>query len=293
VRPTSDARRLGALGATLLAGDVTQKASLVSGMKGCDWVAHLAGCYEFWLPDPAVFTRVNIEGTRNVLEAALEAGVSKVVDVSTVATYGDAAWPITEATPMGRRWPTEYSRTKAEGERIARRLHAERGLPLVLLHPGAILGAHDPKPTGRYLRDLALGRMPAQVLTNHPFPFVHVRDVCQALLKALEKPDNIGQSYLVAAENLTFGAVNRIVAELSGRRLPIVTLPDAVAKAMAYGLTSAASLTRRPPWWGLSSDQVRLMRWGLEVDGSKATRELGIVYTPVREAIREALAALD
>jgi len=160
------------------------------------------------------------------------------------------------------------------------------------------VGLPDPKQSvlklyGQEVNLFKMGRMPAQVLTNHPFPFVHVRDVCQALLKALEKPDNIGQSYLVAAENLTFGAVNRIVAELSGRRLPIVTLPDAVAKAMAYGLTSASSLTRRPPWWGLSSDQVRLMRWGLEVDGSKATRELGIVYTPVREAIREALAALD
>jgi len=261
-------------------------------MKGCDWVAHLAGCYEFWLPDPSVFARVNIEGTRNVLEAVLEAGVSKVVDVSTVATFGDAAWPVTEATPMGRRWPTEYSRTKAEGERIARRLHAEQGLPLVLIHPGAVLGPHDPKPTGRYLRQLARGRMPAQVLTNHPFPFVHVRDVCQAILKALETPENVGQSYLVVAENLTFGAINRMVAELSGRRLPIVTLPDFVATTMARGLTAAANLTRRPPWLGLSSDQARLMRWGLEVDGSLAARELGIVYTPVREAIREALTTI-
>jgi dihydroflavonol-4-reductase len=292
VRPTSDVRRLQALGAALLPGDVTDKASLAGGMKGCDWVAHLAGCYEFWLPDPAVFTRVNIEGTRNVLEAALEAGVSKVVDVSTAVTYGDAAWPVTEASPMGRRWPTEYSRTKAEGERIARALHAQRGLPLVLVQPGAVLGPNDPKPTGRYLRDLVRGRMPAQVLTGQPFPFVHVRDVCQAVLKALEKPGTVGQSYLVAAENLTFGAINCIVAELSGRRLPIVTLPDAVTCTMARGLTLVASLTRRPPWLGLSSDQARLMRWGLEVDGSKATRELGIVYTPVREAIREALAAI-
>ncbi len=292
VRPTSDVRGLEALGATLFPGDVTHKASLLSGMRGCDWVVHLAGCYEFWVPDPAIFTRVNVDGTRNVLEAVLETGVSKVVDVSTVATYGDAAWPATEATPMGRRWPTEYSRTKAEGERIARRLHAERGLPLVLIRPGAVLGPNDPKPTGRYLRDLARGRMPAQVLTGHPFPFVHVRDICQAIVKALEKPDNIGQSYVVAAENLTFGAINRIVAELSGRRLPLVTLPDVAVTAMASVLTSAAHLTRRPPWLGLSSDQVRLMRWGLEVDGSKAARDLGIVYTPVREAIREALAAI-
>lgn len=293
VRPSSDVRRLQALGVTLLPGDVAGRATLARGMQGCDWVVHLAGCYDFWLPDPAVYTQVNVDGTRNVLEAVLEAGVAKVVDVSTVAAYGDAPWPVTEATPMGRRWPTEYSRTKAEGERIARALHAERGLPLVLIHPGAVLGPHDPKPTGRYLRDLARGRMPAQVLTRHPFPFVHVRDVCQAILRALEKPGNVGQSYLVVAENLTFGAVNRLVAELSGRRLPLVTLPDAVTCTMARGLTGLASLTRRPPWLGLSNDQARLMRWGAEVDGSKAARELGIVYTPVREAIREALAALD
>jgi len=292
VRPTSDVRRLQASGATLAPGDVTDKASLVKGMQGCTWAAHLAGCYDFWLPGPSVYAKVNIDGTRNVLEAVLEAGVSKVVDVSTVATYGDAPWPVTEATPLGRRWPTEYSRTKAEGERIARQLHAERGVPLVLVHPGAVLGPHDPKPTGRYLRNLVRGRMPAQVLTKHPFPFVHVRDVCQAILRALERPDNIGQSYLVVAENLTFGAVNRIVAELSGRRLPLITLPDGVVTAMAHGLTAVAGLTRRAPWLGLSRDQARLMRWGLEADGGKAARELGIAYTPVREAIREALATL-
>jgi len=292
VRSASDVRGLRAAGALLAAGDVTDKPSLLSGMRGCGWVVHLAGCYDFWARDPAVFTRVNVDGTRNVLETALETRVSKVIDVSTVATYGDAPWPATEATPMGRRWPTEYSRTKAEGERIARRLREEKGLPLVLVHPAAVLGPHDPKPTGRYLRDLARGRMPAQVLTGHPFPFVHVRDVCQAILRALEKPDTIGESYIVAAENLTFGQVNGMVAELSGRRLPLITLPDFLTSAMASVLTSASRLTRRPPWLGLSSDQVRLMRWGIEVDGSKAARDLGIVYTPVREAIREALAAL-
>jgi len=194
---------------------------------------------------------------------------------------------------MGRRWPTEYSRTKAEGERVARQLHAEKGLPLVLVQPGGVLGPGDTKATARYVRNLVQGRMPAQVLTTHPFPFVHVRDVCEAIVRALEKPDNIGESYLLVSENMTFGEMNRIVAEVTGRRLPALTLPDFVTTAMAYVLTAVANVTKRPPWLDLSTDQAALMRWGLVADGSKATRELGLAYTPVREAIREALTARD
>jgi dihydroflavonol-4-reductase len=154
------------------------------------------------------------------------------------------------------------------------------------------MGPNDPKATGRYVRSLVQGKMPAQVLTNCPFPFVHVRDVAEAIVKALEKEKNEGEKYLVAAENLTFGEINRMVSEITGVRLPRLTLPDALTVAGAYGATFLANLTGRPPMLDMSVEQIRMMKQGMKVDGRKAMRELGISYTPIRTALEEILTSM-
>ena len=102
VRETSDVSTLEEVGATLVRGDVTDKDSVLEGMRGCDWVANLANVYSFWEPDKRVYTEVNVEGTRNVMECALEMGVTKVVHVSTMATYGKPAdVPFVEESAAG------------------------------------------------------------------------------------------------------------------------------------------------------------------------------------------------
>ena len=290
-RRTSDVGTLKEIGATIVTGDVTEKGSLLAGMQGCDWVANLANLFLFWVRDEQVYTEVNVEGTRNVMESALETGVAKVVHVSSAAVWGKTDWPISEATPMGAQRASQYARTKYEGDRIAWRLHQERGLPLVMVYPTAVIGADDPKATGRYIKNLVRRRMPAQVLTNAPFSFVYVGDVCAAILRALEKEGNIGEKYLVSGANLTFGEINRLVREVAGVRLPFLRLPDVVTALNARFLTGVANLTKRPPWLDLSVDQVGLMKQGFVVDGRKAERELGIHYTPIRQALEEAIAS--
>lgn len=290
-RETSDVSTLKALGVTIARGDVTDKASLLRGMAGCDWVANLANLFLFWVPDERVYTDVNIDGTRNVMESALETGVAKVVHVSSAAVWGKVDGPISEATPMGTKRASQYARTKYEGDRIAWRLHAERGLPLVVIYPAAVVGANDPKATGRYIKNVAQRKMPAQVLTDAPFCFVHVGDVCQAILRTLEKEGNIGEKYLVNGANLTFGEINQLVSELAGARLPALRLPDGLTAFNARFVTALSNVTKRPPWLDLSVDQVALMRQGFVVDGSKAERELGLRYTPIRRALEEAIAS--
>ncbi len=123
IRPTSHVHILEELGATLIVGDVTDRKSLHAGMKGCDWVMHLANVYSFWEPNRQIYTEVNIEGTRNVMECALEAEVTKVVHVSTALVYGKPAdYPFTEKSPVGPVWFSEYARTKYAGDLIAREL---------------------------------------------------------------------------------------------------------------------------------------------------------------------------
>jgi dihydroflavonol-4-reductase len=292
VRPASDARRIEATGALLVRGDLGSRDSLLEGMKGCDWVIHVAAAYSFWEPDPRIYREVNVEGARNVMECALEAGVSKVVQVGTVVAWGRSAQaPVTEETPPGPVRFSEYARTKHEGELIAWRLRETKGLPLVVVMPGGVFGPGDPKATGRYIRDLVEGRMPARVFEKCPFPWVHVRDVAEGILRAAAKEGNAGEKYFLVAENLTFGQINRMISEISGARLPRMRLPAGLAMAGAHLLTAVARLTGKPPMLGMSVDQIRTMKEGLIVDGGKAARELGIRYTPIRTAIEDEIAS--
>lgn len=292
VRKTSDVSKLKELDVHLVVGDVTDKGSLIEGMKGCDWVAHLASTFEFWIRDKKAYADANISGMRNVMESVVESGIKKVVSVSTAAVYGNAKWPIREETPVGDYRASEYARTKYDGDLIAWRMYENDKLPLVVIYPGAVIGPDDPKAAGRYIRNFALGKMPAQVLTRSLFPFVHVRDVCEAVLKALEKEDNIGEKYLIIQCNRTFGEVNRMISEISGTPLPVLKLPDFMTTFGALMATGLSKITGRPPILDLSVDQIDLMKLGYRFDGSKAERELGLKYTPIRTAFQDAIASL-
>lgn len=279
-------------GVELVAGDVTDPQSVRRGLAGCEGVVHLANVYSFWEKDPGVYRRVNVEGTRHVLEAALEAGVSRVVHISSAVIFGKPAGrPFTDETPPGPGRFSEYARTKYEGDRLAWALHGQ-GLPLVVLYPCGVLGAGDPKGSGQYLADLVRRRMPAAVLPDAVLTWVHVADVAEAIALAMDKPGIEGKGYIIGKEQLSLGQFNQLVRELSGTPLPRLTLPDGVVMPLAWLLTGLSRLTGRPPLWGLAVDQVRTAREGFFAEGSRAERELGLVYTPIREAFDEAIAEL-
>jgi len=288
-RETSNTQLLKEAGVDILIGDVTDKSSLQKGMEGCDCVAHLASSFVFWSPNNQVFYDVNIKGTRNVMESALEKGVSKVVYVSTAAVYGNAEWPITEETPVGSKRASKYVRTKYEGDLIAWDLYEKKNLPLVVIYPSAVIGANDPKAAGQYIKKFAQGRMPAQVLTKFYFPFVHVKDVAEAIVRALEKENNVGEKYIVSAENHTWGEFNQMISDISGRKLPLLKLPTWMTMMNSYVFTGIAKLVRKPPIWDMSVDQMSLSKQNFKIDGTKVERELGIKYTPIRDGIKEAI----
>jgi len=290
VRPRSATSFIQGLGARLVRGDLTDKPSLVAGLAGADWLLSVGAAYSFWARDRRSYRQVNVAGVRNVMEAALETSVSKVIHISSVVVYGKpTVSPVTEDVPPGPLRFSEYAQTKYEGDLVAWALHAERGLPLVMVYPGGVLGPDDPKPSGQYIQSLVRGQMPATILDDATFPFVHVNDVADGVVRAAETPGNIGARYILVAENLTFGAINQLVAEAAGIRLPRMRMPDAMAVGTAALLTGLARVTRRPPLFGLSLDQVRTMGHSPVFDGHKAERELGMTYTPVREAIRGAV----
>jgi dihydroflavonol-4-reductase len=290
VRETSDVSTLEEVGAILATGDVTDKDSVLEGMRGCDWVVNLANVYTFWEPEERIYTEVNVEGTRNVMECALETDASKVVHVSSMVVYGKPAdVPFTEDSPVGPVRFSEYAETKYQGELAAWNLYESRGLPLVMVYPAAILGPGDHKATGEYIQDLIHRRRPATAFHDSIMTYVHVRDVAEAIVRALEKEDNIGEKYLIGKERLVVGDFMDMVCEISQVPPPRVQLPDSVVLATARLLTGLANLTKKTPYLGV--DWCRTAKEGFQGEGGKAERELGLTYTPIRQAIEEAIAS--
>lgn len=290
-RRTSNTRELKELGAHIVIGDVTDRVSLSEGMRGCDWVFNLANVFSWWEPDKNIYRRVNVEGTRNVMECALEADVSKVVHVSSIVVWGNPEEsPLREETPVAPVRRSEYSRTKYEGDQIAWQLYREKGLPLVMIYPCGVVGSGDPKLSGETIKRLIEGRLPARVFDNVICTYVHVRDVTEGILKAAEKRSNLGEKYIIGNARLTFGEYYALVSDVSGVAPPRLHMPDPVVLFNARVLTWIADRIKRPPLWGISSDAMRTSHDGIIADGSKAERELGLVYTPIRKAIEDEVA---
>jgi len=294
IRKTSNTSYLKKLNVTVVEGDLTDKKSLLEGMKDCDSVINIAALYSLWEPNKKIYSEINITGTRNVMECALEAGIKKVVHISTAGVYGKPKEePFTEESPVGPIQYSEYFKTKYEGELIAWDLYEKKGLPLVVIYPVCVLGAGDTKASGRYIQDLINRKLPATVFKDAIFTFVYIKDVAQAIVNALEKENNIGEKYLVGNYRYTWGEINKMVSEVSGVPLPKISMPDFLTMTNAYMLTGLANIIKKPPIWGMAIDQMKVMKAGFSVDGSKAERELGIKYTPIRAALKEAINSIN
>ena len=293
VRKTSDTAIPEKVGAELFIGDITDRSSVKLAVSGIDAVIHLANIYDFWIPHKKDFHAVNVEGTINVLEESLDAHVSKVIHVCTLGSYGiPDEKPFTEKSSPAKTRTSLYFETKYQGGMLAWKLHEEKDLPLVMVYPSAVTGPGDNKPSGRYVYAMAKGKMPAQVFSNSVITWVDVRDVAEVIVRALEKKDNIGEKYFVGAEMLSFAEFNKIISGCSGVSLPRIKMPSWMAMMSGACLTFFADIFKIQPMLGMSSDQMRTMKYGFSADCSKVTRELDIQYMPIRKSLEDAIAAM-
>ena len=195
---TSFLNKLSNKNITIVEGDLTDIQSLLNGMKGCDAVINIAALYTLWEPNKKIYSKINIEGTKNVMECSLKSGIKKIVHISTMGVFGKPSEePFNEKTPAGPTQVSEYFRTKYEGDRIAWDLFEKKGLPLVVIYPVCVLVPGDPNASANYIQNLINRRLPATVFKDSIFSFVCVKDVAQAIVNALEKENNIGEKYLV------------------------------------------------------------------------------------------------
>ena len=289
---TSQAEAFRKLGVEFSQGDVTHKASILQGMSACDWVVNLANIYSFWEPDKRLYSDVNIDGTQNVMECALEAGVTKVIHISTALIYGKPAdRPFTEESVVGPIRFSTYAQTKYEGDLRVWEMFEKKSLPVVVFYPAGVLGAGNPKAPGLYIQDLIDHRLPVTVFNDSVMVWVHVRDVAEAITRALEKDNNIGEKYLLGSDPLRMQQFNEIIRDITGISLPKLRMPDSLVMINAALLTGLANLTKKAPMWGMATDSMRVLKEGLCFDGSKAERELGFIYSPIHDAIEEEISA--
>jgi dihydroflavonol-4-reductase len=284
VRPSSKIRELDA---EPVAGDLRDPASLERAAAGCGLVFHVAADYRLWAADERELYSSNVDGTRNVLQAARNAGVDRVVYTSTVGCIGvpldgegNEDCPVSLDGMMGA-----YKRSKFLAERAALEF-AAAGLPVVIVNPTAPIGDHDikPTPTGKIVLDFLKGDMPAFIDTG--LNVVDARDVALGQLLACER-GRAGERYILGSENLTLAQILGKLAVIAGRPAPTLKLPYAVAYAAGVVTTTWARLTGRPPRVPL--DAVRMARKKMFVSHAKAARELGFAPGPAEGALRRAV----
>lgn len=273
----------------LFQGDLRDPEAVERCAKGCQVIFHTAADYRLWVPDPHNMHQINVGGTLNVLQAARRAGVQRVVHTSSVGALGipkDGS-PGTEETPVCLEdlvGPYKRSKFLSEQEALAA---AREGLDVVVVNPSTPVGPKDrkPTPTGRTILEFLNGRMPAYVDTG--LNLVHVRDVAQGHLLALERGRR-GERYILGNQNLTLREIFQMLEQVSGLAAPSIRLPRWPILVMAYVECSLSRwVTHREP--RIPLDGVRMAAKKMFFDSSKALRELGLPQTSVRQALAEAV----
>jgi dihydroflavonol-4-reductase len=290
LRPTSDRRNIEGLPVEVVLGDLADNNSLERALEGCNALFHVAADYRLWARHPQQIYQSNVAGTVNIMQAALKAGVKRIVYTSSVATLGLHA----DGTPADENTPVtlndmigHYKRSKFLAEAEVKRMIAGQGLPAVIVNPSTPVGPRDirPTPTGRMVLDAACGRTPAYVDTG--LNLVHVDDVAQGHLLAFER-GVIGERYILGGRNMTLKEILTEVARISGQKPPRMKLPHNLVLPIAYLSEAWAWLTDGPEPRA-TVDGVRLSKKYMFFSIEKARRELGFKPRPVEDALKDAV----
>lgn len=288
-RSDSDLRNLQGLPVSHAIGDLRDRSSLRPALTGCRQVYHVAAHYALWARDPSVFYDINVQGTVNLMEAAREAGIERMVYTSTIGAIGlPAAGGVgTEETPVSLfQMAGDYKRSKylAEQEVLT---SARAGFPVIIVNPSAPVGAGDvkPTPTGQMIVDFMKGRMFAYIETG--MNLIDVDDVAAGHLAAMDR-GRIGERYILGNKNLSLREIFEILTRLTGVPMPRVKLPRGMILPLAYlNRWLANHVTHRPP--RIPLEGVKMAKYKMHYDCSKAVRELGLPQPPVEIALEKAV----
>ena len=288
VRASSPRTNLADFPGTLVEGDARDPAAMAAAMRGARHLFHVAADYRLWARDQEEIVRNNLASTRAVMEAALAAGVERLVYTSSVATLkplaGGAADETRPATPEEA--VGAYKRSKVVAERLVEQMVAEQGLPAVIVNPSTPIGPRDvrPTPTGRIIVEAAKGGMPA--FLDSGLNLVHVDDVAAGHLLAMEH-GRIGERYILGGQDVTLGAMLVAVAKATGRRAPTISIPRVPLFPLAYANEALARITGKEPF--LTVDALKMAKHHMFYSSARAEAELGYRARPWEAALNDAV----
>ncbi len=289
VRPDADRSNIEGLDAEVVTGDLRDRDSLAAGLQGCEVLYHAAAYYSLWSRDKRTIYDINVQGTRNILEAAMNENVRKVVYTSTVGCIG--LWP--DGRPADEQTPldpailcNDYKLSKYQAEQAALEF-AGRGLPVVVVNPTAPVGPRDikPTPTGQLILDFINGKMPAYLDTG--LNLIDVRDCARGHLLA-ESKGNVGERYILGNRNLSLHEILLALEKITGIPAPRIKMPYWVAYAAGWICETVSDvITHQPPAVPLGG--VKMAKHKMYFDASKAVRELGLPQNSVVRALEDAV----
>jgi dihydroflavonol-4-reductase len=284
-RSADAAQALRGRGAEPVTGDVLDPGSLIRAMEGCRVVYHAAGVNTFCLADPKPMERVNVDGSANVIAAAAATSVSKVIYTSSAAALGEAVGSVGNESSPHRGWfLSEYERTKYLAE--LRVLHdaADRGVDVVCVSPSSVQGPGRLHGTARLLLRYLNGNM--KFLVDTRMSFLDIAD-CTAGHLLAEQHGMPGERYVLNGATFTTRELISLVASSTGIERRVIWLPGQAAMAAAVMIGAGARAVRRKP--PICREMMRTVLNGHTYDGSRAERELGLRYTPVKNTITRTL----
>ncbi|MGH2693108.1 MAG: NAD-dependent epimerase/dehydratase family protein [Actinomycetota bacterium] len=292
VRSPERADRLSALGCELVRGDLADEESIRKGVLGCHATFHAAAAYRVGIPSserPAMYD-ANVRGTERVIDAASEAGVERIVYVSTIGAFGNTGGRIVDETYShpGSGYRSYYEETKVLAHRAAEERIA-RGAPVIVVMPGGVYGPGDSSDLGRLIDRVRRGRLPGRMYPDTGFNWVHVEDVVDGILLAHDR-GRVGERYVLGGHVGTMGDMIDAVAAASGRRAPRWRWPSPLIKAgIPFGRLLGPMLGLGPNLRELIAAADGVTYWASH---EKAERELGYRPRDLRTGVGETVKAL-
>ena len=289
VRKGADTRNIDDLDVEVALGDLRDPPSLKSALTGCSVLYHAAAYYSLWDRDQRLIYDINVAGTRNILQAARECGLDRVVYTSTVGCIGlnPDGTPADETTPFDpATLSNDYKRSKHQAEQVALEF-ADSGLPVVIVNPSTPVGPRDikPTPTGKIVLDFLNRNMPAYLDTG--LNLIDVADCARGHLLA-EKKGTPGERYILGNRNMSLFEILLALESITGLKAPRIKIPYWAALAAGWVCETLSNrVTGRPPAIPLAG--VRMAKYFMYFDSSKAVRELGLPQNPVETALKQAV----
>lgn len=234
----------------LVSGTLADRDSIRAGMEGCDAAIHCAAIYEVGVSERehGAMYEANVVGTENVLRAALEVQLPKVIYVSTVATFGNTKGQVVDEgfEHPGTGYTCYYEQTKVEAHRLTKRLIADEGLPCVIVQPGAVYGPGDHSAIGRVMNQFLAGRMPLIAFPEMGENMVYVEEVADGIVLALDRGE-VGEAYVLGGQITTMRELIKTLARVAGKKAPKRALPTPLLKAMTpLGPVVGKAMVQRP-----------------------------------------------